>query len=175
MAEDVSRETIPLPVIYGLCHPETGELRYIGKANDPLARLKSHLRDARRRRTPVYDWINTLPDLPELVIIYQCKSGERWEDFERSSIRIAREMGFRLLNLAEGGDQPIQTSEQRANAGRKAVMAREATERSRKVWNLKRAIGQALRRGYISEVWKERLREHGRKNPLTWSSLALIK
>jgi len=45
------------PCIYALTDPSTGEVRYIGKANDPSARLKSHLMDSRRRNTPVYRWI----------------------------------------------------------------------------------------------------------------------
>lgn len=46
--------------IYALCDPDTGDVRYIGKANCAQLRLKSHLRDARIRKTPVYCWINEL-------------------------------------------------------------------------------------------------------------------
>lgn len=164
-----------MTVIYGLRHPETGELRYIGKANDAKKRMASHMRDAKRKRTPLYDWINTLSAPPVMDVMHECAPDQDWRYVERLAIAHGRKMGVRLLNLADGGDQPSQSPEQRAANGRAAVKAREATERSRKVWNLKRAIGLALKKGYVSEVWKERLREHGRKNPVTWSSLALIK
>jgi hypothetical protein len=40
--------------------PATNEVRYIGKANDSMKRLKTHIRDSRRRNTPVYSWIKKL-------------------------------------------------------------------------------------------------------------------
>ena len=46
--------------IYALLCPDTRAVRYIGKANDPARRLKTHIRDARRRRTPVYLWLRRL-------------------------------------------------------------------------------------------------------------------
>jgi hypothetical protein len=49
--------------IYGLLDPRDGKLRYIGKAVCAAKRLKSHLRDARKRDTPVYRWINELGGL----------------------------------------------------------------------------------------------------------------
>lgn len=36
-----------LIAIYALREPDTGEIRYIGKATDAMARFKSHMRDAR--------------------------------------------------------------------------------------------------------------------------------
>ena len=46
--------------VYALTNPRTGGVHYIGKANCPHARLKSHLRDSRRRDTTVYRWIRKL-------------------------------------------------------------------------------------------------------------------
>ena len=46
--------------IYALLCPNTKDVRYIGKANDSEKRLKSHIRDSRRRNTPVYCWIKKL-------------------------------------------------------------------------------------------------------------------
>lgn len=34
-----------LAKIYGLIDPLSGEIRYVGKANDPARRLRGHLRE----------------------------------------------------------------------------------------------------------------------------------
>jgi hypothetical protein len=103
--------------IYGLLDPRTGTLRYVGKANDAIARFKSHLRDARRRQTPVYDWIKKLQAmglLPEIVVLAECQP-EHWPEVERTII--AQNQG--LLNLAEGGNQPFCSLEIRKANGAK--------------------------------------------------------
>lgn len=92
--------------IYGLFHPITGELRYIGKANDSNERFKGHLRDSNRRNTPVYQWIRSLLEIrliPEMRILEVCESS--WQDAEIRNIsapsrlkipRIAWGMGHNL-------------------------------------------------------------------------------
>ena len=37
-----------LIAIYALREPDTGEIRYIGKATDAMARFKSHMRDRQK-------------------------------------------------------------------------------------------------------------------------------
>ena len=95
------------PSIYALTDPRTGAVRYIGKANDPAKRLKGHMRDARRRQTPVYAWINKLVRLgmaPGLLVLEaDCAD---WRESERRLIAEARARGDRLLNVADGGDEP---------------------------------------------------------------------
>lgn len=107
--------------IYGLCHPITGELRYIGKANKPAARLKSHGKDADRQRTPVHCWITKLFGLggPEMVILEE--GCEDWVSAERRWIAKARAAGFRLLNLADGGNQPHCSAEVRSANGKRLM------------------------------------------------------
>jgi hypothetical protein len=93
--------------IYALIDPRSGDVRYIGKANDSGKRLKSHIRDSRRRTTPVYWWIRSLAKSklePDVLVLSQC---EDWEAEERRLIASARSRGVRLLNLADGGDQPF--------------------------------------------------------------------
>lgn len=93
--------------IYGLVSPDTGELRYIGKADKPARRLSSHIRDSRRRNTPLYSWIRKLAaqgKRPEMVVL--AEGQEDWAATERDLIGRARRMGFRLLNVADGGDAP---------------------------------------------------------------------
>lgn len=92
--------------IYGLYCPDSGQLRYIGKANNSESRLKTHIRDSRRKIRPVCSWIKSLVDknkLPDLKIL---EIAEDWQEAERRWIALSRARGDRLLNLADGGDRP---------------------------------------------------------------------
>lgn len=94
--------------IYALCHPDTGEIRYIGKANCAQKRLKRHILDARRRDTPVYRWFRKLAaegKVPTVTVLHVCDGGP-WQSVEIKAIADARASGCRLLNVAEGGDEP---------------------------------------------------------------------
>ena len=94
--------------IYALTDPRhSGEIRYIGKAKDPIKRLAGHLRESRRRSTPVYTWIRKLASLgmkPGLLVLEtDCAD---WEASERRHIAEGRANKLRLLNIANGGDGP---------------------------------------------------------------------
>jgi len=105
------------PSVYGL-YDANGRLRYIGKANSPEARLKTHMRDSRRRDTPLYRWIrkNGTPQLR--ILETDCVD---WREAERRLITAARARGEKLLNLADGGDEPFCPPEvRRANGLRSA-------------------------------------------------------
>lgn len=100
--------------IYALIDPRDGEVRYIGKAIDSKKRLKTHLRES-RRDFPVYRWIKKLKEIglsPSVRVEAIC-SGDDWQNAERAAIAKARADGVRLLNVADGGDQPMVTPEQR--------------------------------------------------------------
>lgn len=84
--------------IYALADPGTGEIRYIGKANDPRARLKSHIRDSRRRNTPVYCWIRKLQEggqEPSMAVIEWAVD---WVEAEKRHIAAYRAEGARSRN-----------------------------------------------------------------------------
>lgn len=105
--------------IYGLCHPQTGELRYIGKANKPRARLSSHMRDAAKdANTPCRRWVKKLMTAgltPEMVVLEEgCAD---WDRAERRWIAKARGSSFRLLNISPGGAGPFCTPEARKRNG----------------------------------------------------------
>lgn len=95
-----------LIAIYALREPDTGEIRYIGKATDAMARFKSHMRDARRRSTPVYVWINELAAAGKKPVMDVLRMVEpsQWEAAEREEIACRDRK--RLLNIAAGGNQP---------------------------------------------------------------------
>ena len=114
--------------IYGL-FDATGELRYIGKSNNPKKRLGSHLRDAKRLKTPLYAWINK-HGMPEMrVLEANCPD---WQEAERRHIADARARGERLLNIADGGDEPFCPPEVRASNWKK-LQAHPNTVAQRKI------------------------------------------
>ena len=93
--------------IYALCCPDSGSVRYIGKANNAQARYKSHLTASKSRKTPVYCWIRKLATdgkAPVMQVLELVESD--WQEAERRLIAEYRIKG-KLLNVAEGGDEPF--------------------------------------------------------------------
>jgi len=153
--------------IYALCQPQTGEIKYIGKANNADKRYKSHLRECRRRRTPVYLWINKLlknnllPQLKVLTVV----AVDKWEEIERKYIATHREFIGDLLNVADGGDEPHCPIEVRRKNGKKAAVSRVSTPRKKELYRAKQMLGIALRQGYVSEKTKDKMRKLAVDNP----------
>lgn len=132
--------------IYALHHPYTLEIRYIGKANDAKKRLASHLRDARRRDTPVYRWIRKLvaQGKTPIVSILEVCDDKTWKSVE---IRlISQHDSKRLLNVAIGGDEPFCSKEQRAINGRNTARSIHDNPMQKKIWKLKQMFGIELSR-----------------------------
>lgn len=93
--------------IYALCDPTTGEVRYIGKADNPKRRMICHSWDARRGlKTHKARWISSLraSERVPAVEILQEVSSSGWQDAERYWIKLARMAGVRLTNTTPGGD-----------------------------------------------------------------------
>lgn len=92
--------------IYSLSHPKTGEVKYIGKANSPKDRYKSHL--CLRKKdcyTKTRGWINELREvdlLPVMEILDEVNFSE-WEFWERHYISLYKSCGFVLTNYQDGG------------------------------------------------------------------------
>jgi predicted GIY-YIG superfamily endonuclease len=119
--------------IYALACRETGEIRYIGKANNAERRLSSHMIDSRRRNTPLYHWIRK-HGVPELIVVQ--KNCADWRQTEREEIARLRAKGFSLLNVADGGDEPFCPKNVRAQNGRV-----NAANRSHVLWSVHRNMG----------------------------------
>jgi len=152
--------------IYALIDPVSGEVRYIGKANDAQKRLKGHLREA-RHKTPVYFWIGSLRKkglVPELKVIATCEHSE-WEEAERKAIAEGRSKGMRLLNVVDGGDEPYCPTHVRRENGKKAAKTRVNTPQKARIYRIKRELGSLLKRGYVSEETKAKLRYAAWKRP----------
>jgi hypothetical protein len=86
--------------IYALCEPETGEVRYIGKTDDPRRRHRKHVNSARSGdRTRQCAWIRDLlarGQRPEMRILRECKGDGRAEEIEEIAEHLAS--GVDLLN-----------------------------------------------------------------------------
>jgi hypothetical protein len=135
--------------IYLLSDPRTGEPRYIGKARDPGARLKGHLREC-RRRSPLYDWIGKLRGLgltPDLAILAVCDEAD-WPHQERRFIAWSRAFGLPMLNLAHGGDEPLCPREVRVSNAMKATATRP------------KYVMQMIRQMESDVRWARRCRPH---------------
>ena len=165
--------TNPTVEIYALIDPRDGSVRYIGKAVNSQKRLKGHLRETRRRNTPVYRWMAKLRGLGMApVLSIQCVCGaDEWQQKEREAIASVRACGNRLLNVADGGDEPSCPYEVRASNGRKVAVSRVDTPIKAKVYQLKKMMGDALRSKYLSQSSKIKLRGAAREAAMICPSL----
>lgn len=153
--------------IYALTCPDTGSIRYVGKAKDPEERLKRHIRDSKNGRLdfPVNRWVRELYDrgaIPGLLILYETVD---WNRDERLAIAKARADGADLLNVAAGGNEPACSTEVRAMNGRLVAKIVHGDPARKRLWNLKRAIGSAIRAGLVSEGRMQMLRDLAERRP----------
>jgi hypothetical protein len=91
--------------IYGLCDPETGEVRYIGKTTRVLTvRLSAHMSSTRRGgRTHRDNWMRSLgapPGIRPILVV----EGATGAEMEQRVIAMYRGRGARLTNLTDGGE-----------------------------------------------------------------------
>lgn len=151
--------------IYGLVCPRTNQIRYIGKAKCASKRLKAHLRELRRSKSPVYCWIDSLRKeglSPAMVVL--CVSWD-WRSTERTLIQQGREDGLRLLNVADGGDEPHCSTQQRAENGRANAQMVHGDPARKRLWQLKQRLGVALKAGHLNDATRAKMRLAAQKNP----------
>lgn len=93
-------------VIYALRHPETNEIRYIGKAVDHKSRLWGHCSSAKNGKMPVNRWVKKLASsgLKPVMTIEREVPASEWQQAEIDLIAKHRASGVRLLNVTSGGD-----------------------------------------------------------------------
>lgn len=148
MSKQFTPEQKEMACIYALLDAE-GNVLYIGKANNPAKRLSSHMRDSRRRKTPLYSWIRK-HGLPKMVVlVHNC---DNWKEAEIKAISDARASGSRLLNLAIGGDEPMCPHHVRVQNGRNTAILRTSTPQKARSYQLKRDLGRYIKQGISSEL-----------------------
>lgn len=92
--------------IYVLKDPDTGEIRYVGKANDPRSRLTKHLSSARFGKNHAANWIRSIVSrgqIPDVQIIDEASLDE-WQSVESAYIEFLKASGCPLVNTTLGGD-----------------------------------------------------------------------
>ncbi len=99
--------------IYGLYDPRklidgvVDSIRYVGKADESLRRLRDHVRDSKNgSKYPVHCWIRKLlraGATPEMMILAEPPI-DSWQGAEQNVIDVLRSEGHELLNVKEGGE-----------------------------------------------------------------------
>ena len=120
-----------LAYIYALTDPETGEVRYVGKADNVGERLRKHLLPSalaiKCRRTSWLKGLLNAGKAPVLAVI-EAVPHEQWKERECFWISFYNAIGRRLVNTAEGGTGGVKsewiTDEARANMS-KAQMGKK--------------------------------------------------
>lgn len=90
--------------IYGLTDPRTGDLRWVGKSDDPQRRLRGHI-GSRYRDTPRGAWVRDLwaLDLVPVLVLFEEVAMADWPVAECEWIERKRAEGCPLLNINRGG------------------------------------------------------------------------
>lgn len=92
--------------IYVLKCPLSGEVRYVGKTNNPTRRYYGHLNNSRDKNTYKRNWINSLKRscLKPIFEIVDEVDVKEWKMKEKCYIKYYRNKGCRLVNYTDGGD-----------------------------------------------------------------------
>lgn len=120
----------PVTYIYSLSHPLTGEVRYVGKADDPNYRYRKHITQTGFSHKE--NWIKYLKGrglVPELNIIDSVPI-ENWEFWERHYIKLFKSFGAKLTNSSNGGEGNVgyKTSEATKQKLRLANLGKKLSE-----------------------------------------------
>ncbi len=92
--------------IYTLLDPRTGEIRYVGKADNPKKRLVGHLRQCKRGGSHRAHWLRLLLAEgfnPSLEVIDEVLQSE-WAAVECAYVIFYKEQGCDLVNSTPGGE-----------------------------------------------------------------------
>jgi len=113
--------------IYVLKDPRTNEVRYIGKANNPVERYRNHNNKGRDKNTHKRNWINELwkNKLKPILEIIDTVPIDKWKEYEKFYIKKYINDGCDLVNYTDGGDGATfanATSFKPGNGARKVVM-----------------------------------------------------
>lgn len=153
--------------IYSLSHPITGDVRYVGKANRPKDRLKSHICIRKKSSSHCKNWITSLKEnnlLPIMEIIDEVNYSE-WEFWEQHYISLFKTWGFDLTNHQKGGGATndfSKFSEETKLKMRLAQLGKKHTPEAKEKQRIAK-LGRKLTPEHIEKVRQSQL---GKKQPL---------
>lgn len=141
--------------IYALLEPDTNDVRYIGKSDNPKRRFQNHLTDKRKNHRT--SWIKSLKNKGQepLLIILEEVAFEIWQIRERHWISFYREKGADLVNMTDGGEGGYLGEEATARASLKKRGKKHTDEHKRK-------ISEGCKGHFVSEGSKQRWAELGK-------------
>ena len=146
-------------IIYGLCEPDTLEVRYVGLSRAGLKRPFAHSAEAgaSRRSTHKRNWIRSLHRQRRnysILVLEELATDEGIGDVERRVIAWFRENDARLVNITDGGEKGW-TIDPHSMERFRELMARAVDPEHRQSRTLRAGIAEAA-----SEFRRyERLRE----------------
>lgn len=150
--------------IYGLCDPESGLIRYIGKSIRPNERLTNHMNDQGTcHRT---NWLRSLKSKglkPNLVILQELPDDAIWQDAEKAWIAYGRSQGWPLVNNTSGGDGVCGLPEETRRRISQVWVGRKHSDET------KAKIGAASRLKKMPEEAKRRISESQKGRKITWA------
>ena len=138
--------------IYALKDPDTGETRYVGKADDLSLRFSQHLSSARKgkRNNRRVAWIRSVLNsgkAPLLEVLDEVPEIE-WQSWEAAYIQFFLGQGCRLVNGTLGGDgmtnPTVETREKMSGS-----------HRGRTPWN-KGVKASGKRLEHMQKMWDRR-------------------
>jgi hypothetical protein len=182
-----TNKTIPPCVIYALCDPRDGAVRYIGWSVNAGRRLNNHICEALTIRAVSHKgrWIRSLDRLglrPQLMILEVVQKADALAR-EVAWIKEFRSRGARLTNLTDGGEVPPHgwnrghTKETDPRVARAAEGLRRAMQGNRhgvgthRTAEQKDKIRQAQLRSWVNDparrdMWKRN--PHPSKGKASW-------
>ena len=149
--------------IYGLCCPETKQIRYIGKTIRPKGRLRDHIND--RAKTHKVNWIKGLKSkglTPNMVILETLEDGSNWEEAEIRWIKQGNDNGWNLVNGTSGGDGVPLLEGDSLERRNKAWIGRKHTEET------KRKLSEASKGRLHTDQWKKDMSVKMKGRNIAW-------
>ena len=97
--------------VYGLVHPITNEVFYIGETKDVKKRYAAHLRTSgsgNELKDSIVKEIREVYKLKPICIIFQdgIQTKEESVKIETEYIKLHKHLGYKLVNMNEGGNKP---------------------------------------------------------------------
>lgn len=150
--------------IYGLWDPRNYQLRYIGKADNPLDRLKNHIEEAKHSNVKTYksNWIRQLlsEGLEPYIEILEEVLIDNWQEAEIAWIEECKKFGLKLTNKTNGGDGTtglILSDETKEKMRQKAIGRPRTDEERRKLSESKKGKSTWVKGKHLTEEHKKRI------------------